>query len=189
MDTLDIENQSGTPRSIFLPVALGLGACLLAVIAIVFSLGAKSKHSQVYVQLHAAQAQLAAFESRLNALDASSDELSAMDDAMMKQMQSMADQVQTAFNQLSQEVVSQSEVLDKLKHAAPVLQVARQAKNPEKTISIEHSGVHAIQSGDTFGRLAQIYGIPISQLLGANPSVDPKRLQIGQQVVIPQKSK
>jgi LysM repeat protein len=46
-------------------------------------------------------------------------------------------------------------------------------------------GTYSIQSGDTLSRIAQRFGVSLSSLMAANPTVDPKRLQIGQVVVIP----
>lgn len=45
--------------------------------------------------------------------------------------------------------------------------------------------LHTIQPGDTFGKLSREYGVSLSAILKANPTVNPNRLQIGQKVVIP----
>ncbi|MGJ3244308.1 MAG: LysM peptidoglycan-binding domain-containing protein [Opitutales bacterium] len=45
--------------------------------------------------------------------------------------------------------------------------------------------VHVIESGDTFQRLANEYGVPLDAILDANAGVDPRRLRIGQEVIIP----
>lgn len=47
------------------------------------------------------------------------------------------------------------------------------------------SGIYTIKSGDTLGRIAAAYNISLSQLQAANPGIDPRRLRIGQQVVVP----
>lgn len=46
-------------------------------------------------------------------------------------------------------------------------------------------GSYTIKSGDTLGRIAAAYKISLSELLAANPGVDPRRLRIGQQINIP----
>lgn len=45
--------------------------------------------------------------------------------------------------------------------------------------------VHRIASGDNFARIAKAYNVGLQSLLDANPNVDPRRLQIGQEVVLP----
>ena len=44
---------------------------------------------------------------------------------------------------------------------------------------------HRVASGETLGHIAEDYGIRVSQLRAANPGVSPRRLQIGQNLIIP----
>ena len=44
---------------------------------------------------------------------------------------------------------------------------------------------HAVQSGESFASIARRYGVKMEALLAANPSTNPKRLQIGQLVNLP----
>lgn len=48
-----------------------------------------------------------------------------------------------------------------------------------------HQRSYSVQAGDTLSKIASMYKIPLSRLLQSNPSIDPRRLQIGQNVVIP----
>lgn len=48
------------------------------------------------------------------------------------------------------------------------------------------STTHTIASGDTYGKLAVKYNVSVNDLLDANPGVDPRRLRIGQTIVIPE---
>lgn len=45
---------------------------------------------------------------------------------------------------------------------------------------------HRIASGDTFSALARTYGVTIRALENANPNVNPNRLQVGQEIIIPE---
>lgn len=45
--------------------------------------------------------------------------------------------------------------------------------------------LYTIRSGDTFYNLAASFGIPLPELLAANPGVDPNRLAVGQIICIP----
>lgn len=58
-----------------------------------------------------------------------------------------------------------------------------EAKSPDA--SPGQSGVYTVKSGDTLGRIAAAYNITLSELQAANPGVDPRRLRIGQQLVVP----
>ncbi|MGJ8638437.1 MAG: LysM peptidoglycan-binding domain-containing protein [Opitutaceae bacterium] len=52
-------------------------------------------------------------------------------------------------------------------------------------VSTGSSSVYSIQSGDNLAKIAAAKGVSLQALLDANPGVDPRRLQIGQQVNIP----
>jgi len=47
------------------------------------------------------------------------------------------------------------------------------------------STTHTIASGDTYGKLSTKYKVTVNDLLDANPGVDPRRLRIGQKILIP----
>ena len=44
---------------------------------------------------------------------------------------------------------------------------------------------YSVQSGDTLSQIAETYGIGLSQLMAANPGINPRRLQIGKRLTIP----
>ena len=46
-------------------------------------------------------------------------------------------------------------------------------------------GIYLIQSGDTLSSVAKRFNISLSALMAANPTVNPRNLQIGQRIVIP----
>lgn len=48
---------------------------------------------------------------------------------------------------------------------------------------------HTVKPGDTLGRLAKIYGSDVSAIRTANPSVRPRRLEVGQRLFIPASTK
>ena len=56
----------------------------------------------------------------------------------------------------------------------------------EGASSAASTGYHVIRPGDTFGKLARQYGVTVEAIFQANPKVDPRRLQIGQKIRIPE---
>ncbi len=47
------------------------------------------------------------------------------------------------------------------------------------------TNVYKIKSGDTMSKIAAQYGVNLNDLLKANPKVNPKKMQIGQEITIP----
>jgi len=66
------------------------------------------------------------------------------------------------------------------------LQVGQELLIPADGVSFDTPTiVHEIESGDTFGRLAFLYGSTIEDILAANPGIEPTALRVGQQVIVP----
>lgn len=77
---------------------------------------------------------------------------------------------------------------DKLKSAKFVREVGEaHARGIAQYLSLTSvsSTLYTIQAGDTFYSIAKKYNITVQKLQDANPHVDPTKLQIGQQIVIP----
>jgi len=53
---------------------------------------------------------------------------------------------------------------------------------PDERISFME---HAVAQGETLTHIARRYGVSVSELTGANGGLDPRRLQIGQRLVVP----
>ena len=53
------------------------------------------------------------------------------------------------------------------------------------TADIKSVGMHTVRSGDTFGRIARQYGIPVRQLMELNPDVAAKKLKPGVSILVP----
>jgi len=53
--------------------------------------------------------------------------------------------------------------------------------------SLDADGAYVIKSGDTFGKIAPQFGVTVADIVAANPGVDPRRLRVGQKIIIPQR--
>jgi LysM repeat protein len=53
--------------------------------------------------------------------------------------------------------------------------------------SLDADGAYVIKTGDTFGKIAPQFGVSVSEIVAANPGVDPRRLKVGQKIIIPKK--
>lgn len=48
-------------------------------------------------------------------------------------------------------------------------------------------GKYTVQAGDNPSKIAKKLGIPLNDLMAANPGLDPKRLRVGQEINVPEK--
>lgn len=44
---------------------------------------------------------------------------------------------------------------------------------------------HVVASGETFTHISRSYSVPVAELRAANPRVEPRRMQIGQRIIVP----
>ncbi len=61
--------------------------------------------------------------------------------------------------------------------AAQAAQFTAEARNRSRS--------YAVRSGDTLSQIAEAHGLGLSQLVAANPGLNPHRLRVGQQLTIP----
>ena len=68
--------------------------------------------------------------------------------------------------------------------ASPVPSLSAQTRKGD-TSSASSAISHTIAAGDTYGKLSTKYKVGVNALLDANPGVDPRRLRIGQKIIVP----
>ena len=139
-------------------------------------------------------------------MDAIREELASVDEKLAKsnaQLGSIVSQTQRAFENIMREIKANREEVNKsgslsgeMGKRIAALENARQKKtNPVSREKIgerpalagkPEDGYHIIEPGDNFDKLAKHYGSTIEAFLRSNPGVDPRRLQIGQQIKIPE---
>jgi len=84
------------------------------------------------------------------------------------------------FNTTVADILAANPALDvQLYYAGDVICI------PRPGISCAHGTAYTVRRGDSFYLIAQNHGIPLANLLAANPGVDPARLQVGQIICVP----
>jgi hypothetical protein len=136
-------------------------------------------------------------EERLVKLGAEFVKLGRVDRQLQENMQAAIDAVsrdihsnRATINEVSERL---AELSAKMENWRPGSLAARPAPNGPETAPTDAGaaaaesgdGYHTIAGGDTLSGIAKRYGITLSQLQQANPTVNPRALQIGQRIVIP----
>lgn len=53
--------------------------------------------------------------------------------------------------------------------------------------SLDADGAYVIKSGDNYGKIAPQFGVTVAEIISANPGVDPRKLKVGQKIIIPKR--
>lgn len=199
---------------IFIPLAIGLVGVVLGGIALFLSLSGSGKSKETQSALKDAAEQTSSLELRLSEIEQKLARFELSLSSQEQQMRVMASQTQSALNQIGQEINSTrqqvtvsaakiNEIAEKFKKGSSPKAVVRPNLPPEETevageagedadtlapngSSIAKHNEHVIARGDTFAKLSSKYKVTIDEILAANPDADPRRLQIGQRISIPQ---
>lgn len=118
---------------------------------------------------------------------------------LQRQDQAVNEQSQKAFDQVSAEISANREKLGELATKLESMGTSRvaastkgasvatasDASDTKEARSLVSEGTYLVVSGDTMSGIAKRHGVPLSALMAANPSVDPRRMHLGQEIIIP----
>lgn len=191
----------------WIPLAVGAGALVFALVAIYFAVSAQGELATVKAKLAAQDnapimLKLAELEAKQGDLDGrllSAGSAAARAEAGLR---SLGNDTQRLFNEVGARFQKTDEVVTAANEAIKVLQGARAGVSRAATTAAgagtgsggpspapvtAAGGQHTVASGDNFSKLAQRYGVTVVAIQRANPGVDSSRLQIGQVLTIPPK--
>lgn len=195
------ERENGKSRLIFLVAVAGL---ILGTAGIVVALMAKSDLAELRQEIASRPDPLP--ELRID-VDSVKAEIASQDAKLAKsnsQLGTIVSQTQRAFEDIMREMKANREEINKSgkllnemgkrigslekagqEESAPPSRVVTAAPVVPSAEKLE-DGYHIIESGDNFDKLAKLYGSTIEAFLRSNPGIDPRRLQIGQKIKIPE---
>ena len=191
------EEEPSTPFR-YWPFIIALLASLLALGSLIYAYKSGQQLAQLddVYRAHLEEFERAQYHERLNKLEQSIQQnkkaidrvrlYSSQHEKVMQQLvvgvEANREQMVEFITQLNlgaaqkSDATSQSEVEE-----------SQSALDPKSSPSISEVSprIHRIEAGDNFARIAKVYNVGLQSLLDANPSVDPRRLQIGQEVLLP----
>ena len=195
--------DSGGGAGIMIPLVVALIGVVFGAIGIFFGLSSQSKVSTLETtvaelqaslpgQISEATASVDVFEGKLSKLNQGVEALKNLSrmnrDSTNRKLDTYAKEIEANRSQINKNTNEISEIPTMVAAApAPTATIAP-ASSSDSTAApagVAPEGVHIIKSGDTFGRLAAKYGVTVQAIVSANPSLDPRRLRIGQAVNIP----
>jgi LysM repeat protein len=191
----DIEDkQTG---SNWIPTALAILALVLGGAALFFALDASRRLSPMSDSLAEGVSRVAGLENRIDRLEGQIAELAEAGEALKGRVQRSAAysaQSEKAIRNLEEAINANREQIIKsakalagrgAKPSGGSAAVASDGSASTAATSTTAGGSYTIESGDNFAKIAEQSGVSLQALLDANPGVDPRRLQIGQSIVLP----
>lgn len=190
----------------YLPLALALLALVAAGVGIFLALQYKKANGQLRAEMQALQAKsgmLAEIQNQVRDLDGRlvkvGSEVLRVDrkfgdvpnrdniERILNRQAQEISQTRTSLALMNEQLAKFSEAIETLqKRPAPAAAASSvSTSGTSDPVARPGEGIHVIQSGETLGLLAQRYKVSLEAILQANPGINPNRLQIGQQIVIP----
>lgn len=205
----DVEIAGENPGS-----KVGLVAVLIGIVGIVVGMTGIIMANQSQKAVKTLRAQMAAepdktpeleedingVNERLEKLGSEFVKLGRQDRQLQENMQSAFDSVlrdvkenRDGINEVTVKMVDLVEKLENWKPARtttvrtlPETSGEESSTDPVEPGPVAEGGIYSVQSGDTMSGIAQRFGVSLSALMGANPTVNPRAMRIGQKIVIPE---
>jgi len=205
MEDEELESQGGSGM---IPIALAVLGIVLGGAGLYFGMTANQRLTPIAESVESGSSGAERLKKAIGALETRLTELSAkLDDlkGAFDRSRVYANQSETAIQSLASELNDNRDRINEIgKRLNELASASAQAPAPapatpsnatERAPSAGGGDVarggsgggatYRIQSGDTFAKIASEQGVSLQALLDANPETDPRRLRIGQQIVIP----
>jgi LysM repeat protein len=185
----NMEDESIQANASILPLAIGALALVLGGAGLYFGLQAKKELRPLLesadkdrIHLESSFQKVVNLENRLSELTTANKET----ESALKRIRVYGNERDKLIKKLAEELKKSESVNAQVPNAPSISDSASSNGAINPTARSEGFGSYVIKSGDSFAKVASQSGVLLQKLLDANPGVDPKRLQIGQTIVIPQ---
>jgi LysM repeat protein len=174
MDTISRENNSMLP----------VGGIIVGVIALLIGGYAAIQLSKVNTTLKTQDEKLAKIES----IETQINSAAAASDKNNKTINEVARQTQDGFNTLTNMLAELRGSVTKLEESQKKPVAVVTGKKGPVEAAVAGPGEYVVKPGDNSGaKIARDHGVALPDLMAVNPSVDWKKLKVGDKLKLPQK--
>ncbi len=203
-----MDEDTAQPSGNMIPIALAVLGILLGTAGLYFGFNANKRLNLIDTSIQESSTSAAEieksvifYESRIVELEEQLLEQSEL----IKRLRVYNSQSEQAIKTLSSELSKNREQIVKTARQqnqikVAVAQISAPPPDTSSDESVQVSGnatgaatkpgaerTYVIVSGDTFGKIASKLGVSLQAIIDANPDADPRRLAIGQKIMIPVK--
>ncbi len=202
---MEEENQNSVSSiKPILPLAIGCVALALSVAALAFAVSASSRAGNAEENFKTVKdsvekaAALSIEMKNLNSkMESTAMQLEDIKSAGVTNVNTMARQVQTSLSQLNSEIAKNRQLIAENQKAINEVAGRRGVRTQSQQSAAQGSSttaaaqtsagskIYNVRPGDTLSLIAKKHGKTLTEIEKANPNVDSRRLQIGQEIVIP----
>ena len=203
MDYEDMDDAVEQSSLATIPVALAVLGIVLGIVGLYFGFTAKQDLNVMSASMQestagAAQVKkaLASFDSQIVGLEKQvQDQANLINRLRVYSNQREKDLKKLALelNKNRGQIETNAQQMEALKNSAVTKPSAKQAassqtdKGSESATTAGGEQIYTILSGDTFSKIAAKFGVSVESIIDVNPYADPRRLRVGQEIVIPAK--
>ncbi len=193
-----------------LPLILGGLGVVLGLLGIIFAMSAKSNLTKMSAELEQKMNVLAAsgneakgLKKTIESIESAHNNLAFQVDDIKKTQKSIIEQTQLAFERISSELNKNRDMIAQGAPARPRTTTATgttadgkpapttagSSNKPASTNGTAAApagdGSYVIEKGDTVAKIAKKLGLKQSDIMGANPALEPNKMKVGQTIKLP----
>lgn len=185
---MDTSSKVGT----FVPVAgilVGAVGLILGITALVKAQGAAKAAAEAAQAAQEVRAELQQMDSTIQTTRASSERALTVSNGLQASAQRAFDQVNTDLGAIRTSInkmtLDMQELAKRPVAAAPSGGATKSGAPTIPPGTLADDGTYIIKAGDTLTAIAKRFNLQLSQLMDANPGLDPRRMRPGQKINVP----
>ena len=200
-----MDEEAVQPSGSMIPIALAVLGIVLGTAGLYFGFNANKRLNPINTSIQESSTSAAEIEKSVTFFDARIAELEEQileQSKMLNRLRAYSSQSEQSVKKLVSElnknreqIVKTAKQLNEIKAGGVQIstasdtssgQSAQESNNVDNSpAKFEKERTYVIESGDYFSKIAVKFGVSVQAIIDANPDADPRRLAIGQEIVIP----
>ncbi|MGK0176684.1 MAG: LysM repeat protein [Lentimonas sp.] len=200
-----MDEEAVQPSGSMIPIALAVLGIVLGTAGLYFGFNANKRLNPINTSIQESSTSAAEIEKSVTFFDARIAELEEQileQSKMLNRLRAYSSQSEQSVKKLVSElnknreqIVKTAKQLNEIKAGGVQISTASDTSSGQSAqvsnnvdnspAKFEKERTYVIESGDYFSKIAVKFGVSVQAIIDANPDADPRRLAIGQEIVIP----
>jgi LysM repeat protein len=200
-----MDEEAVQPSGSMIPIALAVLGIVLGTAGLYFGFNANKRLNPINTSIQESSTSAAEIEKSVTFFDARIAELEEQileQSKMLNRLRAYSSQSEQSVKKLvgelnknREQIVKTAKQLNEIKAGGVQISTASDTSSGQSAqvsnnvdnspAKFEKERTYVIESGDYFSKIAVKFGVSVQAIIDANPDADPRRLAIGQEIVIP----